>query len=104
MIVAPGTLAPVASVTLASGHSRRAGLTSGVIVAAATLAGVLVINLFPGWVQVGLPLAAGVAIYVSATDLVPEVNQEPGIRMALVFFAGVAGFLVSKWIADRVLG
>jgi zinc transporter ZupT len=94
----------VASVTLASGHSRRAALTSGVIVASATLAGVLVISLFPGWVRVGLPLAAGVAIYVSATDLVPEVNREPGIRMALVFFAGVGGFLVSKWIADRVLG
>jgi ZIP family zinc transporter/zinc and cadmium transporter len=44
-----------------------------------------------------------VAIYVSATDLVPEVNREPGIRMALVFFAGVAGFLICKLIADGVL-
>ena len=94
----------VASITLASGHSRRAAITSAVIVAAATLAGVLVMNVFPGWVRVGLPLASGVAIYVSATDLVPEVNREPGIRMALVFFAGVGGFLISKWIADRVLG
>jgi ZIP family zinc transporter/zinc and cadmium transporter len=44
-----------------------------------------------------------VAIYVSATDLVPEVNREPGIRMALVFFAGVAAFLVCKVVADGVL-
>jgi ZIP family zinc transporter/zinc and cadmium transporter len=44
-----------------------------------------------------------VAIYVSATDLVPEVNREPGIRMALVFFAGVVGFLICKLIADGVL-
>ncbi len=93
----------VASVMLASGHSRVAALYSAVIVAAATLAGVLVINFFPGWVQAGLPVAAGVAIYVSATDLVPEVNREPGIRMALVFFAGVAGFLVLKFLADGVL-
>ena len=93
----------VASVMLASGHSGRAALSSAAIVAAATLAGVLVINVFPGWVRFGLPIAAGVAIYVSATDLVPEVNREPGFRMALVFFAGVAGFLICKYIADGVL-
>ena len=53
--------------------------------------------------RAGLPVAAGVAIYVSATDLVPEVNREPGIRMALVFFAGVLGFLVLKWLAGNVI-
>jgi ZIP family zinc transporter/zinc and cadmium transporter len=63
---------------------------------AMTLAGVLVINLQPSWVRVGLPLSAGVTIYVAATDLVPEVNREPGIRMALVFFAGVAVFFLLK--------
>jgi ZIP family zinc transporter/zinc and cadmium transporter len=93
----------VASVMLASGHSRKAALTSAGIVAAATLLGVLIINFFPGWVRAGLPVAAGVAIYVSATDLVPEVNREPGIRMALVFFAGVLGFLVLKWLAGNVI-
>ena len=93
----------VASVMLASGQSRTAALGSAVIVAAATLAGVLVINFFPGWVRAGLPLAAGVAIYVTATDLVPEVNREPGIRMALIFFAGVAAFFGCKFIADSVL-
>ena len=29
-------------------------------------------------------------IYVAASDLIPEVNKEPGIRMALVVFLGVA--------------
>jgi len=93
----------VASVMLASGHSRTAAVNSAVIVAAATLAGVLVINVFPGWVQAGLPVAAGVALYVTATDLVPEVNREPGARMALVFFGGVAAFLVCKLVAEGVL-
>jgi zinc and cadmium transporter len=45
---------------------------------------------------VGLPLSAGVTIYVAATDLVPEVNREPGIRMALVFFAGVVVFFLLR--------
>jgi zinc transporter ZupT len=63
-----------------------------------TVMGVLVINLEPGWVRAGLPLSAGVTIYVAATDLVPEVNREPGIRMALVFFAGVVVFLVLRML------
>jgi zinc transporter ZupT len=93
----------VASVMLASGHSRMAALISSVIVAVATLAGVLLISLFPGWVRAGLPLSAGVALYVTATDLLPEVNREPGIRMALVFFVGVAAFLIAKFVAQGVL-
>jgi ZIP family zinc transporter/zinc and cadmium transporter len=33
-----------------------------------------------------------------AADLVPEVNREPGIRMALIFFTGVAGFLLLRML------
>lgn len=69
---------------------------SAVGLAAATLAGVLVIEMVPSWLAYGLPISAGVALYVAATDLVPEVNREPGIRMALVFFAGVGGFLLLR--------
>jgi len=86
----------MASVMLASGRSRTAAFYSAVGLAVATLAGVLVIGLAPGLVLYGLPLSAGVALYVAATDLVPEVNREPGIRMALVFFAGVGAFLLLR--------
>jgi ZIP family zinc transporter/zinc and cadmium transporter len=88
----------MASVMLASGRSRVAAFYSAVALAAATLAGVLLIGLAPGLVLYGLPLSAGVALYVAATDLVPEVNREPGIRMALVFFAGVGAFLLLRLI------
>ena len=86
----------MASVMLASGRSRSAALTSSIALAGATLAGVLVIELIPSWLPYGLPVSAGVALYVAATDLVPEVNREPGIRMALVFFAGVGAFLLLR--------
>jgi len=86
----------MASVMLASGRSRRSALWSAIALAAATVAGVLVIELVPAWVPIGLPVSAGVALYVGATDLVPEVNREPGIRMALVFFAGVGAFLLLR--------
>jgi len=89
----------VASVMLASGQGRRVALNSALFLGATTLLGVLVINLQPSWVRVGLPLSAGVTIYVAATDLVPEVNREPGIRMALVFFAGVVVFFLLRMLA-----
>ncbi len=86
----------VASVMLAGGRGRRAALNSALFLGVTTVLGVLVINLAPTWVREGLPLSAGVTIYVAATDLVPEVNREPGIRMALVFFAGVVIFLLLR--------
>ena len=86
----------MASVMLASGRSRTVAFYSAVALAVATLAGVLVIELVPAWLPYGLPVSAGVALYVGASDLVPEVNREPGIRMALVFFLGVLGFLLLR--------
>lgn len=86
----------MASVMLASGRSRSAAFFSAVALAAATMGGVLVIELAPHWMPYGLPVSAGVALYVGASDLVPEVNREPGIHMALVFFLGVAGFLLLR--------
>jgi ZIP family zinc transporter/zinc and cadmium transporter len=92
----------MASVMMASGRSRTAAFWSAVVLAGATLAGVLVIQLVPKWVPFGLPVSAGVALYVAATDLVPEVNREPGIRMALVFFAGVGGFLLLRMLLPQL--
>ena len=92
----------MASVMIASGRSRTTALYSAIALAAATLAGVLLIELIPGWLPYGLPVSAGVALYVSATDLVPEVNREPGIRMALVFFAGVGAFLLLRMLLPQV--
>jgi ZIP family zinc transporter/zinc and cadmium transporter len=80
----------VASVMLASGKSRRTAWGSSVLLGAATLVGVLAMAITPHSVGVGLPLAAGVTLYVAASDLIPEVNREPGIKMALVVFLGVA--------------
>jgi zinc and cadmium transporter len=79
----------VASVMLASGRSRGFAWGASVLLGVATLAGVLTMALFRHEVNAGLPLAAGVTIYVAASDLIPEVNKEPGVRMALVVFLGV---------------
>src|SRR3954467_10671205 len=83
----------VSSVMLASGRSRGTAWGASIILGGSTLAGVLVMALFRHHVGAGLPLSAGVTIYVAASDLVPEVNKEPAMKMALLVFVGAALFL-----------
>jgi zinc and cadmium transporter len=84
----------VSSVMLASGRSRGTAWFASVILGGSTVAGVLTMALFRHHVGAGLPLAAGVTIYVAATDLVPEVNREPSMKMALLVIVGGGVFLL----------
>jgi ZIP family zinc transporter/zinc and cadmium transporter len=79
----------VASVMLASGRSKKTAWLSSVLLGLATIAGVLAMTVTRQAVGIGLPLSAGVTIYVAASDLIPEVNHEPGILMAVLVFIGV---------------
>ena len=83
-----------ASVMIASGRSKRIALGASTFLGLATLAGVLTMAAFRHSVSSGLPLSAGVTFYVAASDLIPEVNKEPGIGMALVSFLGMGIVLV----------
>jgi zinc and cadmium transporter len=84
----------VTSVMLASGSSRRIAWGASVLLGATTVAGVLTMALLRHEVGFGLPISAGVTIYVAASDLMPEVNREPGAKMALVVFLGVGLFFL----------
>jgi zinc and cadmium transporter len=88
----------VASLMLASGQSRSVAFISSAILGAATLAGVGLMFLLRGTVGVALPFSAGVTLYVAASDLIPEVNREPGFGMAVLVFLGVAAMLALKAI------
>ena len=88
----------VSSVMLASGSSARIALLSSALLGLATVAGVLVMSPLRAEVAYTLPMSAGVTLYVAASDLIPLVNQEPGVRMALVVFVGVVLLLVLKWL------
>jgi ZIP family zinc transporter/zinc and cadmium transporter len=86
----------VASVVLASGQGKRAAVRAAALLGAATLAGVLLTSQLQTQLKYALPLAGGVTVYVAATDLLPEVNREPGWRTALLVFTGVASLLILK--------
>jgi ZIP family zinc transporter/zinc and cadmium transporter len=82
----------VASVMLAAGRSRRVAWGASALLGASTIAGVLAMSALHRFLGVGLSLSAGVTIYVAASDLMPEVNKQPGVKMALLVFLGV-GFV-----------
>ena len=84
----------VSSVMLASGRSRGTAWGASIILGGSTVAGVLTMALFRHHVGAGLPLAAGVTIYVAASDLVPEVNREPSMKTALLVIVGAGVFLL----------
>src|ERR1700747_1999005 len=84
----------ISSVMLASGRSRGTAWGASIILGGSTLAGVLTMAIFRHHVGAGLPLSAGVTIYVAASDLVPEVNKEPAMKMALLVFVGAALFFL----------
>jgi ZIP family zinc transporter/zinc and cadmium transporter len=84
----------VSSVMLASGRSRATAWGASIVLGGSTLAGVLTMAIFRHHVGAGLPLSAGVTIYVAASDLVPEVNKEPAMKMALLVFVGAAVFFL----------
>jgi hypothetical protein len=75
-------------------HARREAYD-----VASTLAGVVGMSHFTGAVAYALPISTGVTLYVAASDLIPEVNEQRGFAMALVVFLGVALFAT----ADAVL-
>jgi zinc and cadmium transporter len=89
----------IASVMLASGQSRRNAWGASILLGIATFAGVLTMAVFRQEVSFGLPVSAGVTIYVAASDLIPEVNREPGVGMALVVFLGVGVLFLLDHVA-----
>jgi len=88
----------VASIMLASGRSSKKAAAAAVVTGAATFAGVICVALikarFANSVAYALPFSAGVALYVAASDLIPEVNrtEEKNPVVSIAVFAGVALF------------
>ncbi len=85
----------VASIMLSSGRGTRAAWRSTLLIAGATLAGVISVSLFKPAIIYTLPFSAGVTLYVATSNLIPGVNAEGGWRASLLIFAGVALFYLT---------
>src|SRR5262245_658533 len=89
----------IASIAITSGRSYRSALAAAASLGISTLIGVLAVHIIGGSVSYALPISTGSTLYVAATDLMPEVNREKGVKMAFVVFAGMGLFLVVRMIA-----
>jgi len=92
----------ISSIVITSGHSSRAALAAATSLGASTLAGVLAVHVLGATLPYALPISTGSTLYVAATDLMPEVNREKGVKMAFVVFAGMGLFLLVRAIANAV--
>lgn len=86
----------VASVMLASGQGRRPALLAGLVLGIATVVGALLTEAVAALARYGLALAAGVTLYVAASNLVPEVQANRGFRITAAFLGGAAALLLLR--------
>jgi zinc transporter ZupT len=90
----------ISSIAITAGRSPRSALLAATLLGASTLLGVFAVQIVGGGsVLYALPLSTGSTLYVAATDLMPEVNREKGVKMAFVVFAGMGLFLLVRMIA-----
>lgn len=89
----------IASVMMAAGHSRRGAMYATGLLAAATVGGALVMHAAGELRGLGLALSSGIAVYVAATDLIPEVNQQHERTYSL----SAGGGLVVYFLVDAFM-
>jgi ZIP family zinc transporter/zinc and cadmium transporter len=90
----------LASVMLASGNPSRRAQGAVLAVAAATVLGAALTPLVGPLARWGLPVAAGVTIYVAASNLIPESQREHSKLVQGALFAGVLAF----YLMETLLG
>lgn len=100
----------IGSLVMAAGKGFREVMIATSLIGGATLLGVFgfyFIGSNLGFtVAYALPIAGGVALYVAASDLIPEINHHGGKNplVSLSIFAGVALFFVTSQILHSMLG
>jgi zinc transporter ZupT len=88
----------ISSIMVAARRSRGAGVWAAAALGVSRILGILAMALAHRWVSYGLALSSGVTLYVAASDLIPEVNKMPGVRVALTVGAGVVMMLLLRFL------
>jgi ZIP family zinc transporter/zinc and cadmium transporter len=85
---------------VSSGYSNSRALAAATSLGISTLVGVVAVHMVGAAVNYALPISTGSTLYVAATDLMPEVTREKGVKMAFVVFLGMGLFLLVKMVAN----
>jgi zinc transporter ZupT len=100
----------IGSMVMAAGKGRKQVMIATSLMGATTLLGVLIYYFVGSALGVttayALPIAAGVTLYVAASDLIPEVNHHGGNSpwVSLSVFAGVALFFGTHFLLHSIVG
>jgi ZIP family zinc transporter/zinc and cadmium transporter len=86
----------ISSLFLAAGESRGAALAASGALAMSSLLGALLTQQVPILEEYGLPLAAGVTLYVGASNLVPEFQGKKGWNLPVSFFLGCVLYYLAR--------
>jgi len=97
----------IASVMLAADHGRRAALLASAAIGAATMLGIVSVFLLSSINEriVGLAFAfsAGIATYVGASDLIPEINHSKNRVIPLLVFGGMILFYLGTLLVGSLI-
>lgn len=92
----------LASIVLASGNTSRQALGAVGVLALATVIGTALTPVVGVLARFGLAFAAGVTVYVAASNLIPESQREPGWLVPGAVFLGVAAFYLIRLLLPFV--
>ena len=90
----------ISSLFLAAGAGRRLAIYAAAALGMTTIAGVVLTSELTTLQHYGLPISAGVTLYVGASNLVPEFQDRPGWRIPLSFVAGTVVYFVARSLAS----
>jgi len=92
----------IASLVLASGGTARGAYYAAGYMGLATVLGALLTGMSGVLSDYGLALAAGVTLYVGASNLVPEFQHRRGVSVPLAFVGGAGAFLLARALLARL--
>lgn len=97
----------IASIMLASQQTRKTALKASIGIAVATMLGILMIfflqNVDPKITGYAFAFSAGTALYVGASDLIPEINRSENRILSLVVFVGMMLYYGSAMLLKGIL-
>ena len=89
----------ISSLFLAAGASRRRAMFAALALGLATIAGVLLTDQLAFLRDYGLAIAAGVTLYVGASNLVPEFQAKRGWSIPASFLLGCGLYFAARALA-----
>jgi ZIP family zinc transporter/zinc and cadmium transporter len=89
----------ISSLFLAAGAGRQLAIYAAGALGVTTIAGVVLTGELTMLQHYGLPISAGVTLYVGASNLVPEFQDRPGWRIPASFVAGTLVYFAARSIS-----